>query len=528
METTFFDAYVSIGPYLAKHPAQPWRLEDLLDEMRHCSVAGALVSHRLSVAYDPMYGNRLLSRMLEGRENLFPIWNVMPDRTGQFPAPAALLDEMAARDVRAVTLHPRTNRWELLSETSVSLLKALEAQQILTIIRPAEFDRFYEFECFLKRYPRLPVLLTHVSWGEERYVSALVSACPNLHLCFTHLQVHCGLEQLVERGYADRLLFASNYTEMSMGAHRAYVSYAEVPEEARARIAGGNLRRLLKGQGPVKPAANPDEDDLMRAARLGQPLPAPVIDPHMHLLHEGLMGDGRSTMYAGDAAGIRRHVERLGYKAGGLMSWSVIVGDSVGGNEAVRHALDVFPETYWGMASFDPCHYSQEELRRMIPELYADRRFKGAKPFFFVPRYDDPLYDVWWEYLDAHNLMVLLDRNRSDTDFSEVDNLARRFPNVSWIVPHCGAHYRWLEPAVACARAHPSVYLDITYTNVTAGIIESLVEGAGVEKIVYGSDLPMRDPRQQVGWVVYSRLTPEEKAKILGGNMRRILERCRP
>jgi len=528
METVFFDAFVSIGPYLAKHPAQPWTLHDLLNEMRHCSVAGALVSHRLSVAYDPMYGNRLLSHMLQGRDNLFPIWNVMPDRTGQFPSPDALLDEMAARDVRAVTLNPKANSWELLSETSAPLLEALERQGTLTILRRDQFDRFMDLEVFLRRYPRLPVLLTHVSWAEERYVSALMAACPNLHLTFTHLQVHRGLENLVERGYADRLLFASNYSEMSMGAHRAYVSYAEVSDEVRAKIAGGNLRRLLKGQGPVRPVTNPDEDSLMRAARLGKPLPVPIIDPHMHVLHHGLMGDGRSTMYAGDAAGILRHVERLGYTAGGLMSWSVIVGDSIGGNEAVRQALDVFPGTYWGMASFDPCHYSQDELRRMIPALYADKRFKGAKPFFFALRYDDPLYDVWWEYLDAHHFMVLLDRNRSDTDFSEVENLARRFPNVAWIVPLCGAQYRWLAPAVSCARAHPNVYLDITYTTVTAGIIESLVEGAGVEKVVYGSDLPMRDPRQQVGWVVYSRLDPDDKAKILGGNLQRILERCRP
>jgi len=121
-------------------------------------------------------------------------------------------------------------------------------------------------------------------------------------------------------------------------------------------------------------------------------------------------------MFGGDPEHIQPHVTRLGYQGGGLLSWRVIVGDSPGGNEEVRHALDVFPETYWGMASFDPCHYSQEELRRMIPELYADRRFKGAKPFFFVPRYDDPQYDVWWEYLGAHNLQALEDQDRPTGD----------------------------------------------------------------------------------------------------------------
>jgi predicted TIM-barrel fold metal-dependent hydrolase len=38
----------------------------------------------------------------------------------------------------------------------------------------------------------------------------------------------------------------------------------------------------------------------------------------------------------------------------------------------------------------------------------------------------------------------------------------------------------------------------------------------------------MRDPRQQMGWVIYARLSPAEKAKVLGGNALRILGRCRP
>jgi len=496
--------------------------------MRHCSISGALVSHRLSVTYDPMYGNRLLCREIAHSPGLFPLWNVIPDSTGQFPAPDALLKEMAACDVRAVTLSPKTNGWDLLSESSQPLLSALERTRTLSVLRRDQLDSFRDLEALLTRYPQLPVLLSHAVWAEHRQVAALMALCPNLHLTFTHLQVNGGLEWLVAQGYADRLLYASNYTEMAMGAHRAYISYAEVGDEVKAKIAGGNLRRLLRGQGPERPVANADEDALMRAARLGRPLPVPIIDPHMHLLHDGLLGDGRTTMHAGDAAAIRRHVERLGYVGGGLMSWSVIMGDSLGGNEAVRHALDVFPDGYWGMASFDPCHSTQDELRRLIPELYRDPRWKGGKPFFFALRYDDPLYDVWWDYVDAHHLMVLMDRNRSDMDFSEVDNLARRFPNATWIVPHCGAQYRWLPAATACANAHPNVYLDITYTSVTAGIVESLVEGVGVEKVLYGSDVPMRDPRQQIGWVVYSRLTPEEKAKVLGGNARAILARCRP
>jgi len=234
-------------------------------------------------------------------------------------------------------------------------------------------------------------------------------------------------------------------------------------------------------------------------------------------------------MHGGDARGIRDAVLRLGYTGGGIFSFAVGCGDSVGGNEAVRQALQVFPEnSFWGKASFDPCHYSQEELEEMIPALYADKRFKGCKPYKYVPRYDDPLYDVWWRYADEHRLMAVLDRNRWGTDFSEIENLAGKYPNVSWIVPHCGAKFSYAEAGIQCARGHPNVYLDITYTSVLSGMIEFLVEGAGEDRVLYASDLPMRDPRQQLGWVVFSRLPAAVKPKVLGGNALRLVGKVRP
>ena len=37
----------------------------------------------------------------------------------------------------------------------------------------------------------------------------------------------------------------------------------------------------------------------------------------------------------------------------------------------------------------------------------------------------------------------------------------------------------------------------------------------------------MRDPRQQFGWVVFSRLSLENKKKVLGGNTRNMISAIR-
>jgi predicted TIM-barrel fold metal-dependent hydrolase len=207
------------------------------------------------------------------------------------------------------------------------------------------------------------------------------------------------------------------------------------------------------------------------------------------------------------------------------MSWLVVAADTLGGNEMVREALDAFPDSFWGLGSFDPSHYSEAELRRLIPELYSDSRFIGMKPYTrFGIRYDSPKYDVFWEYGNERGFYALL--HRIAPDFSEIHNLAPKYPNIIWVPVHCGGSYPVADMAIECIKRYPNVYAEITLTPVPFGMIDYLAEHAGADRILYGSDLPMRDPRQQLGWVLYSRLSVEDKKKILGGNAVKVLQHC--
>ena len=60
---------------------------------------------------------------------------------------------------------------------------------------------------------------------------------------------------------------------------------------------------------------------------------------------------------------------------------------------------------------------------------------------------------------------------------------------------HAGGDWAFAEEVAECVRRHPNVYAEITYTSVTNGVIEFLVEAAGEDRVVFGSDQPMRDPR---------------------------------
>jgi len=52
-----------------------------------------------------------------------------------------------------------------------------------------------------------------------------------------------------------------------------------------------------------------------------------------------------------------------------------------------------------------------------------------------------------------------------------------------------------------------------------------MVEGAGSEKMLYGTDLPWFDPHYVIGCILFARIDDEDRHNILHRNAERLLER---
>jgi predicted TIM-barrel fold metal-dependent hydrolase len=82
------------------------------------------------------------------------------------------------------------------------------------------------------------------------------------------------------------------------------------------------------------------------------------------------------------------------------------------------------------------------------------------------------------------------------------------------------------DMVISTMKKYKNVFAEITLTPVPLGVIEYMVAALGDDRILYGSDLPMRDPRQQLGWLVFSNLPLASKKKILGENAYSVIEPC--
>ena len=74
------------------------------------------------------------------------------------------------------------------------------------------------------------------------------------------------------------------------------------------------------------------------------------------------------------------------------------------------------------------------------------------------------------------------------------------------------------------AKTNPNVYLETCSTFRTPGVIEQLVNEAGADRVLFGSDIPLMDPRAQLGKILTADISDEAKRLALGENARRILK----
>ena len=157
-----------------------------------------------------------------------------------------------------------------------------------------------------------------------------------------------------------------------------------------------------------------------------------------------------------------------------------------------------------------------------LDEMYDEiERVRSAVPIIGVKMhiYDQPhtigekRFDRLLEYLDTNGLVVI------HHDFG--DGLAERcreFPGVVFLEGH------WLHTKLAAEQ--PNLYVSLCGERPPNLLTPELLSWLPAEKIMFGSDMCIIDFAMALGTVACARIPEEAKVKILGGNMRAILDRA--
>ena len=157
-------------------------------------------------------------------------------------------------------------------------------------------------------------------------------------------------------------------------------------------------------------------------------------------------------------------------------------------------------------------HMYHKENIRLIGELVA-----------YMMHYTDyavPEMDPVWDLAQELGMVVNLHLNCLD----EARKILKKFPDLKLVIAHPTADRAEYEARMRLVAQYPNAALDISGSGPnTWGMLRRGINRAGKEKLLFGTDFPLRNPGMYVAGVLYEKLSDDENQAIFAGNFKRLM-----
>lgn len=499
-----FDANIGLGRFAAGIYPALQTADELLDYMDRAGIGEALVYSVLARECGPDLGNRLLLDAIAGKPRLHPYLTLVPEELSL----AGVLKIMRRENISCARIFPRAGHFSVRPWCLAGIAERLLQQPHPLLCVDYETAHWSDESIdwsgireLCQAYPALPMAVVGPAAAAPRLYDRLLEECPNLILEISRLNVPGELERLCRRGFGTRLLFGSNSPMVFAGGVLSQMAFAALSDADRQNILGANLRRLL-GLKPVS----------VKSARASFTA-HPAIDMHVHY--------GRwqhSYCGPGDAGGMIDEMDRCGIDKAVLTSIDACYGEVRAGNAEVAEACRRYPERLFGYITVDPKH--QAEMRDEIRLHGENPAFRGFK--FHADVHNTALADEGYapalEYAERRGWPILIHAGDQPDIWRK---MCARYPNAKFLAAHAGGINLRVgagrDLAAAC-REHRNLFLDLGSSRMVPGVLEWLVETAGIDRVIYGSDYPIFDFGYERGRVDCSALGKEDQQRVLYRN----------
>lgn len=507
--------------------------ENLIRHLDYLRVGRSLVWHVIARDFNPTHGNRQLLKEIEAggyRQRLIPAFVITPACYYENGALAYLRDQIGSGRVGALRIIPGVSRFQV--RQIERLLRELDefAPVVFWDSRGAQpAMAFEDLGHVAEACKRTTFVVTQVIWGLLGQMMDLMWRHPNICVDTSWLHVRQSIELLTENFSAQRLMFGLGH-KSHYGAAIAALAHAEISDEDRRLIAGGNIQNLLGLPMAVPSLGNPppilDKKPIWNAFRRGKPVAGVrLIDAHGH---NGPHTRGwylRQIEFDDNLAALRRHVERMGIERLIVSSEHALFGNCLEGNIATAELMRDQHDRFSGYLVFNP-RYSDGMIPR-LDAFFADPFFVGFKvlPSYWKIPVTDPGYRPVWDYANRHHLPILLHTwNDSWDNPSMLDEIVAEFPNAIYLLGHSGGHGARPE-AEALALKYPSVFLEFCGSFGSTRNFEDSMATVGFDRVVFGSDTGAHDVAWELGRFLSMPVADEKLRPALGETMLSILDR---
>ncbi|MFC1482095.1 amidohydrolase family protein [Candidatus Neomarinimicrobiota bacterium] len=253
----------------------------------------------------------------------------------------------------------------------------------------------------------------------------------------------------------------------------------------------------------------------IQAATDGSPLESElVIDAHMHLgPYHNFFAPHTELEHQLKTA------DRIGIDRLYGSSILAIANDATAGNREVIGAAQASNQRFQPYLVAKPNYPEEFETIFTLADAQGIFRFKLHDDKNNLP-YDHPAYEPVYEFADSRNAVILF-HTYGDQHLPGLNRVAKQYKAIKILLAHSGI--KDIDSYISIARKYDNVFLETCNSWAWYGLIEDLVAGVGDEKVIFGTDMPFMSPEQQIGRILFARISDESKRRILGQNANRHL-----
>lgn len=260
---------------------------------------------------------------------------------------------------------------------------------------------------------------------------------------------------------------------------------------------------------------------IVEEVRTGRPISVPVIDAHTHLFEISTGGGHQAFHSAEDTVAL---MDRVGIDAIVTSPSVMSLGDCELANRQAAWAVANFPGRIYAMLTVTP-HNGTDGVKREIARYSSSEGFVAIKMLIgYHGAPTRPEYAPAFSFALECGCPVLLHCWEHDITCEQVSRILDQYPGVTLILAHLGGGVRHMTLQMAdLMRQYSRVYMDSCGSLWNRLGMDEVVRLIGDDRLCYGSDMIMHDPRSEIGRIVFSDMPEESMRKVLAENYLQIL-----
>ena len=191
-------------------------------------------------------------------------------------------------------------------------------------------------------------------------------------------------------------------------------------------------------------------------------------------------------------------------------------------NTAALDFREKYPDFYIPGISVHPAF--PEESCAEIETMYRDHgvRFVGELvPYAMSWKgIDIPAMDPVWDLIQQKELAV----NVHLGELREAAAILKRFPKLKFIIAHPTSSYQEYLDRIDLIAQYENAALDISGSGPNSwGMVRYALNRAGTNKILFGSDFPIRNPGMYIAGVLFEHLTKPQLEAVFSRNFKNLV-----